>query len=372
MSKRKEKQQEKQFTMEICNCFDDLLEGLAYLGRRAAGRDWNAMAQRIAQQGSAPTPELLEALKVLQKLTRELDRRCPLEEDELQELFGNLEGFQHNTVGSSSRAFFLLYMHLDRYQGDLAAFGRQVAELDEEQAAWGIAGIFEEGLPASRRLTVQQYQDLVLGLSVPAGTKIALLELLRDRVQLIGRAVKCLAPVLECLAGSRADLEKVTRPFLRDCERMEPEALFSQLSRMTPEPGVDYLMSPFVFGADSNLALDLGDGRVRFYCGVLRRELQNLISGRNSAQDQVCEIYRLLGDPTRFDILCYLRGHDAYVQELSHQFGLSRNTIHHHMNKLMDCGLVNCMTNGNRMYYSLDRERMQLFLQRQKILFDRG
>ena len=86
----------------------------------------------------------------------------------------------------------------------------------------------------------------------------------------------------------------------------------------------------------------------------------------------MCELYRLLGDPTRFDILCYLCGHNAYVQELANRFGLSRNTIHHHMNKLVECGLVQCTVNGNRMYYSLDSETIQLFLQRQAVLFQKS
>lgn len=111
---------------------------------------------------------------------------------------------------------------------------------------------------------------------------------------------------------------------------------------------------------------------MRIYGGVLRRELMELVSGRTSAQDQVCETYRLLGDSTRFDILCYLRGRTAYVQELSTRFSLSRNTIHHHMNKLSDCGLVQCTIHGNRTFYTLDEEQVQLFLERQAALFGKN
>ena len=361
---------ESPYFMEVCNHFDILLEALTCLGRRAAGRDWNAMAQRIAQQSNLPSAELLEVLGVLQHLTDELDLLCPLEEPLLKELFGDLEGFPHNTIGSASRAFFLLYPILDQYQGDPAEFARLAAARDGEQVAWGIASIFEEDLPASRRLSPQQYLDLILSLAVPDSTRMALLALSRNYAQVTIRAMDCLTPVLDYLTGHQPLMEQTARPFLQSCAQTPPEQFFAQLSRMTPESNVTYLVYPFLFGADTVLTLPLSDGRVRFYCGVLRRELQNLVSGSNSAQDQVCEIYRLLGDPTRFYILCYLRGHNAYVQELSHQFGLSRNTIHHHMNKLMDCGLVHCMVHGNRMYYSLDQERMQLFLKRQKLLFD--
>ena len=36
--------------MEFQNQFDLLLEGLAYFGRRAAGKDWQYMEQRVMRQ----------------------------------------------------------------------------------------------------------------------------------------------------------------------------------------------------------------------------------------------------------------------------------------------------------------------------------
>lgn len=358
--------------MEFQNQFDLLLEGLAYFGRRAAGKDWNYMEQRILRQKIPPSPVLIQVLEQLKALTGALDQAADTEEAELQALFGNLEGFPYNTIGSSSRAFFLLYPLLEEYRGNPQAFARQVAGLEEEQVAWGIASIFEEDLPPARRLSLRDFTGLVLGLAVPDGTKVALLELVRDYAQTAKRAMVCLAPVLECLEGHRRQLEGASDSFLQYCARTPQSAFFAQLSRMRPDPDTAYTVRPFVLGADTNLTLALAPGRVRFYCGILRRELTDLVSGRTTTQDQVCELYRLLGDPTRFDILCYLCGHNAYVQELSNRFGLSRNTIHHHMNKLTECGLVRCATSGNRMYYSLDQETMQLFLQRQAVLFQKN
>ena len=75
-----------------------------------------------------------------------------------------------------------------------------------------------------------------------------------------------------------------------------------------------------------------------------------------------------MGDRTRFDILCYLRDRKAYGQELSARFGLSRNTIHHHMSKLLAARLVTCTVDGNRVYYTVDQASVSALLDRQREL----
>lgn len=346
-----------------------LLEGLAYLGRKAAGRTWGYMEQRISQRKALPGPVLCETLEQLKALTERMDSKVCLKEETLRYLFGNLEGFAHNNIGSSSRAFFLLYPLLEQYRGDAADLARQLGEMEMGRVAWGIASIFEEDLPASGRLEMQEFVNLVLGLAAPDATKVALMELCRDYAAIGRRALELLTPALEVLEQSSGELQRITAAYARQCENLGPGEFFEQFSHLRPNPSTHYRLRPFVFGADTNLTFDLAKGQVCVYGGILRRELMELVSGRTSAQDQVCETYRLLGDSTRFDILCYLRSHNAYVQELSTRFGLSRNTIHHHMNKLTDCGLVRCTVEGNRMYYSLDSEYVQQFLQRQAALF---
>ena len=61
---------------------------------------------------------LVQILDQLKALTGALDQVTEIEESELQTLFGNLEGFPYNTIGSSSRAFFLFYPLLAQYLED--------------------------------------------------------------------------------------------------------------------------------------------------------------------------------------------------------------------------------------------------------------
>ena len=105
-------------------------------------------------------------------------------------------------------------------------------------------------------------------------------------------------------------------------------------------------------------------GPNQVYCGILRLPLQEALASARGPEVEVCEAIRLLADQTRFDILCHLRDQDAYGQELAVKFGLSRNTIHHHMTKLLAAHLVKCTVDGNRVYYRVDAESVSRLLDR--------
>ena len=200
-------------------------------------------------------------------------------------------------------------------------------------------------------------------------SKVAILDTFRRSGELVEEATAPLAAVLEALEGERDTLAALTGVLSRDIQSAGCAGYLAQTSHLVPAPGGQYLLRPFIFGMDTSLTSDRPDGSVCVYCGILREELLAMLSGQTPIWDNVYEAFHLLGNRTRFDILCYLRDHSAYGQELSGRFGLSRNTIHHHMNKLMACGLVRCTTDGNRVYYALDAGAIDLLLEQQRQLF---
>lgn len=115
---------------------------------------------------------------------------------------------------------------------------------------------------------------------------------------------------------------------------------------------------------DTNLSSDIAPGRVCIYCGILRKSLLEMLDGQSSVSNTVYEAFRVLGDKTRFDMLCYLKDHPTYSQDLAARFNLSRNTIHHHMSKLLATNLVKCTIDGNRIYYSLDTGNLGIAVKR--------
>ncbi len=76
----------------------------------------------------------------------------------------------------------------------------------------------------------------------------------------------------------------------------------------------------------------------------------------------ICSQLKLLSDPSKFDILCTIKERSYYGSELAKKFNLSTPTISHHMRTLENAGFIKIEKKDNKTYYSLDHERLGLFL----------
>lgn len=345
------------------------LEALAYLGRRAAGNTWDDMEQRLRQRRAEISPAFLEMLSLLKKITIRLDAATEIGTDMLS-LFRNLDGFPHNTVGTGSPAFILLYGMLEQWDGTLSHFSDVLSSRSSGQTAWHMAlamDLCEDR--AAGDMAPGEFMDLVLSASLPDSTRIAVLDTYRHSAAMTGQLIPALTAVLTILQQEQETLDQLAGILAQKTAAEGCEAYLARTSRLRPAPGTDYQLRPFIFGMDTSLTSDERGGVVQVYCGIGRDDLLEMLAVRAPVEDDVFRAFKLLGDRTRFDILCYLHCHSAYGQELCNHFSLSRNTIHHHMNKLVDYGLVRCATDGNRIYYSADPNAIALLLDRQRELF---
>lgn len=345
------------------------LEALAYLGRRAAGNSWDEMEQRLRARRIAIPAAFQDMLDTLKTLTARLDAAANIEEDILP-LFRNLEGFPHNTVGTGSPAFLLLYGMLEQWNGDIPGFIRAVSNRTPGETAWHMALAMDLGEECTAsELDAGTFMELVLCTALPDSTRIAVLDTYRRSSELVRQMAPPLSAALKILQQEQQILDTLAGMLAAKIEDQGCESYLTRTSRLRPAPGTIYQLRPFLFGMDTSLTSDEARGVVQVYCGIGRDALRKMLTVQAPVQDDVFKAFKLLGDRTRFDILCYLRSRSAYGQELCNHFGLSRNTIHHHMNKLADYGLVRCATDGNRIYYSLDDSAISLLLERQQALF---
>jgi DNA-binding transcriptional ArsR family regulator len=72
---------------------------------------------------------------------------------------------------------------------------------------------------------------------------------------------------------------------------------------------------------------------------------------------------KLLGDKNKLEILLKIKDNKAYGQELAEYLGLTTATISHHMSTLMDAGFVFIEKENNRVYYSLNKDKIDEVLQ---------
>jgi len=76
----------------------------------------------------------------------------------------------------------------------------------------------------------------------------------------------------------------------------------------------------------------------------------------------ICSQLKLLSDPSKFEILCTIKERSYYGSELAKKFNLSTPTISHHMRSLENAGFIKIEKKDNKTYYSLDHERLCLFI----------
>ncbi len=346
--------------MEFHSGLNLLLEALAYLGRRAGGYDTKWMLTRLKERGVTDTALIARRTAPIAKLMETLDKTVKAEPETLGYLFGSLPGMPYNTVGSYSRAFLLLYPLVSRFQGE------DIPGAAKARSACRLAGDLAMMLDIGEEpeLEAGELSSRVLAMSIPAESKVAILELYHRGDAVLGEAMSILSRVVKRLEKEQALLSKCVEPFAQEIEAQGIEAVLSRSSSLNSNPERSDRVRPFVFGMDTLLAS--GDSDI--YCGVLRLPLQTALASAHGPEVEVYEAIKLLADQTRFEILCYLSNRDAYGQELAAKFGLSRNTIHHHMTKLLSAHLVKGTVDGNRVYYRADSQSIARLLDRQREL----
>jgi DNA-binding transcriptional ArsR family regulator len=83
-------------------------------------------------------------------------------------------------------------------------------------------------------------------------------------------------------------------------------------------------------------------------------------------KEQVCNGLKLLADPSKFEILCFINDKKAYGQEIAIELNLTTATISHHMSVLLIQGLINIEKVDNRVYYQMNKDAIYNLLEEAK------
>lgn len=70
--------------------------------------------------------------------------------------------------------------------------------------------------------------------------------------------------------------------------------------------------------------------------------------------NDVAETFRILGDPTRAQLIYLLTRREYSVNELSEFVAVSASAVSHHLAKLRAIRLVRTRREGNQIFYSID------------------
>lgn len=101
--------------------------------------------------------------------------------------------------------------------------------------------------------------------------------------------------------------------------------------------------------------------------------IKTMLQGSDKeTEDQALQVFKILSDKSKFEILKYIRNRRAYGGELAKQLNLTTATISHHMSVLIEAGLVELEKEDNKIYYRTDKKTLGNILQYCKNLFEEG
>lgn len=350
-----------------------VLEALVYLGLRANAYNQQYLEGRLRSKGYQDLSHFRRRYAPFAALQQQLDAQVDIPEALLQRLFVDQVSFSQNAGGAYSIALLLFTPAACQCSGDLDEFLSDMAQRTPDRIARDILISFDLShlLPPTEDGCAALLKKNLSTLSLtPKGQK-ALMEACRNYDTVLEEVAQCLRLVFSVLEPMAPTLERMAQEFSHKIASTNTEAYLRNESGFQLKEDVQYQLRPLLITPSSNIFFDMAssDSENIIYCGVLQDFLRGLLKTAVTSKNHIFNCLHLLGDQTRFDIFCYLQDHPAYGQELSDHFGLARNTIHHHMNKLFDAGLVTYMVKGTRVYYSIDKDHFSNLLDQQRQLF---
>lgn len=129
-------------------------------------------------------------------------------------------------------------------------------------------------------------------------------------------------------------------------------------------PQFQMVLAPSMFYGYSSLTSISNDHELFLYMyGIHQPEFY---ARQNIQKEDITESFKLLSDERRIQIIQLLNRTPSYGYELAQKLGLSNSTISHHITSLVNIGIVNTVRQDKRIYYKVDKERLELLLDAMK------
>ena len=93
--------------------------------------------------------------------------------------------------------------------------------------------------------------------------------------------------------------------------------------------------------------------------GILADKLDLYQKNMQNAKELLPQILKLLGDKSKFEILCLLKSHGRYNLEIAEELHLTSATASHHMGMLLTNQIVTVEKKDGRVYYQLNQETLR-------------
>lgn len=225
----------------------------------------------------------------------------------------------------------------------------------------------EKAFADGEKIDAAEVFRAVNGSALPQKTKNALIDAALDPQRYAQMLREVLCPVADEFERQR----ELWQPLICDFAEFFPidgneKALLLSEMKYDASPIDECLICPSVIGfANAYIGTDApeaGSSRLIAIIGTLFSTFRRNSESAENSVSEVARIMDILGEQNRFKIVLRLLEGSAYVGELAKYLGLAPCTVSQHLSVLLGANLVKSADIGRRVYYSLNKERTDCFL----------
>lgn len=349
-----------------------LFEAYSYLTGIANDFSVEDFFESICMKHASAAAEYRKRGAVLAELYRRLAAAAPADSEKLSVLFGMLtprgrtrDMYQSETVAGLFTRSMTAFFEKDRKR-----FFEDIDNAVEELPSLifrTVAAQQDRPAAENEKVDAAEIFRAVNASALPQKTKNALMDAALDprRYAVLLREVLC--PVADEFERQR----ELWLPLVEDFSAFYPlngdgKALLLSEMKYNADAVNNCLICPSVVGFASAYigtdAPETGEPRLIAIIGTLFNTFRRNSENAGNSVSETARIMDILGEQNRFKIVLRLLEGSAYVGELAKYLGLAPCTVSQHLSVLLGANLVESADIGRRVYYSLNKERTDGFL----------
>ncbi|MEE0680869.1 MAG: ArsR/SmtB family transcription factor [Candidatus Gastranaerophilaceae bacterium] len=358
--------------MSINTSLNYLVEALTYFSRKVNGQNARVVLDSLSGKFENYRDELEELIRPVIELEAFLDSQIQAPDERLKFFFKNFTRLSDDMASENSNPAGLIFC-MPEYNGfeELSAFRDSLKSMTPGQVRYQICGALQvSGLnPETNEMTIGELSKHIDALAIPLECKWDIIDTYKHFSAYTDELYEIVQPAIRLIAEREELYTKLLDDFTELYSSIPNlEKFLSEKFGMDVTQNLPLEFHPSILGFNSLYITRAASANVsKLFIGVLVKRFVEITS-HDETITTLSNITKALSDPGRLEILCYLREHTAYGQELSDRFKLSTTTIWHHMNKLQVSGFVSSIFGGNRTYYAMDKDKVRNYIARLKWL----
>ncbi len=347
-----------------------LYEACTFLCNRVLGFHWKDFAKNLSKRSESRLSELFE---VLIELENRLESSITVSDEVISMLFAPLSPNQSNDMSSNNTVSHILI------PDPHAAFGIRSYESFFDNVL--------KGVPSFSKIIMQSISPdcpddctgtdtislfkLLKASELPAESKLLLMDVALDGESYVRMLEKALTPIAKEFEKCSELFNPLLDEYKRVLSAVPPAELVSKYLKEWNNPVDELFFYPSVYAAKYIHFGYSSDSKAMW---VMLGTLFVLIkeNGSSAGEPNLVKKMDALGNQKRFDIVTRLLEGPAYGRELSKLLGISPVTVSQHVGVLAAVNLVTVHNDGARIYYSLNTDEIEAFINAQRKYFVRG